>query len=82
MTKKERERQEKINHLNEIVDKDIEYDARKEHLVLSFIFNILASNIVMNRYEFTRFGSIEENDTIGLTECINYVGKKLREKGE
>ena len=82
MTKKERERQEKIKYLNEIVDKDIEYDARKEHLVLSFIFNILASNIVMNRYEFTRFGNIEENDTIGLTECINYIGKKLREEGK
>ena len=81
MTKKERERQEKINHLNEIVDKDIEYDARKEHLVLSFIFNILASNIVMNRYEFSRYGNIEENDTIGLKECINYIGKKLREEG-
>lgn len=82
MTKKERERQEKIKYLQEIVDKDIEYDKRKEHLVLSFIFNILVSNPVMNRYEFSRYGSIEKNDTIGLIECINYIGKKLREEGE
>lgn len=79
---KEQERQEKIKYLQEIVDKDIEYDTRKEHLVLSFIFNILASNSVMNRYEFSRYGNIEENDTIGLTECINYIGKKLREEKE
>ncbi len=78
MTKKEKEKQEKIKYLQEIVDKDIEYDTRKEHLVLSFIFNILASNTVMNRYEFSRYGSIEENDTIGLVECINYIGKKLK----
>ena len=82
MTKKEKERQEKIKYLQEIVDEDIEYDKRKEHLVLSFIFNILVSNPVMNRYEFRRFGSIEENNTIGITECINYIGKKLREEGE
>ena len=78
MTKKEKEKQEKIKYLQEIVDKDIEYDTRKEHLVLSFIFNILASNTVINRYEFSRYGSIEENDTIGLVECINYIGKKLK----
>ena len=84
MTKKEKEKQEqeKIKYLQEIVDKDIEYDTRKEHLVLSFIFNILASNTVMNRYEFSRYGSIEKNNTIGLTECINYIGKKLKEEGE
>ena len=84
MTKKEKEKQEqeKIKYLQEIVDKDIEYDTRKEHLVLSFIFNILASNTVMNRYEFSRYGSIEKNNTIGLTECINYIGKKLKKEGE
>ena len=82
MTKKEKEKQEKIKYLQEIVDEDIEYDTRKEHLVLSFIFNILVSNPVMNRYEFSRYGNIIENDTIGITECINYIGKKLREENK
>ena len=79
MSKKEKEKQEKIKYLQEIVDKDIKYDNRKKHLVLSFIFNILVSNPVMNKYEYSRLGNIEENDTIGLTECINYIGKKLKE---
>ena len=48
MNKKEKERQEKIKYLQEIVDEDIEYDNRKEYLVLSFIFNILVSNPVIN----------------------------------
>ena len=82
MTKKEVERQEKIKYLQEVVAKDIKYDKRKENLVLSFILNILVSKPVMNRYEFSRYGTIENNDTIGLTDCINYIGKKLKEIGE
>ena len=77
MTKKEKERQEKIKYLQEIVDKDIEYDTRKEHLVLSYIFNILTSNTVMKRYECSIYGSIEKDETIRLADCINYIGMKL-----
>lgn len=75
MTKKEK--QEYIEFIKTIINKDIKFDKRKEELVLSFIFNILTNKTVMNRYEFSRFGNIIENDTIGITECINYIYKKL-----
>lgn len=77
MTKKEKERQEKIEYIKSIVNKEIKFDKRKEELVLGFIFNILTSNTVMNRYEWSKYGNIIENDTIGIIECINYVGMKL-----
>lgn len=76
MTKKEK--QEKIEWLNKIVNENIEFDNEKERLVLDFIFNILTSNTVLNRYEFTRYGNIMENKDIGITECINYICKKWR----
>lgn len=78
MTKKEKERQEKLEWLNKIVGENIEFDNEKERLVLGFIFNILTSNTVLNRYEFTRYGNLIENQDIGIKECINYIGKKWR----
>lgn len=75
MTKKEK--QEYIEYIKSIINKDIKFDKRKEELVLKFIFNILTNKTVMNKYEFSRFGNIIENDTIGITECINYIYKKL-----
>ena len=80
MTKKEK--QEHIEYIKSIVKQDIKFDERKEKLVLSFIFNILTNNSVMNRYLFSRYGSISENDTIGITECINYIGQKLKLKDD
>lgn len=80
MTKKEREEQEKIEYLQKIVNKEIKYDKRKENLVLSFIFNILASNTVMNRYNRSKYGNIEKDETIGITECINYIAMKMKEE--
>lgn len=77
MTKKEKEMQEKIDYLNKVVSEDIEYDNKKESLVLGFIFNILTSNTVMNRYCSTRYGNIIENKDISIKECINYIGKKM-----
>ena len=74
MTKAERD--EQIEYLREILDKDIEYDSEKERLVLGFVFNIITSKTVMNRYDTARFGNILENKTVGITECINYIGKK------
>ncbi len=82
MNKKEREKQEKIEYIKSIINKDIEFNERKEELVLRFIFNILTSNTVMNRYEFSRYGNIIENDTIGIAECINYIGSKLNLKDQ
>ena len=82
MTKKEKERQEKLEYLNKVVNEDIEYDNEKERLVLDFIFNILTSNTVMNRYGSTRYGNIIEDKDISLKECINYMGKKIMEFNE
>lgn len=75
MTKKEK--QEKIECIQSIINKDIKFDERKEELVLDFIFNILTSNTVMNRYEFSKYGNIEKDEMIRLTDCINYIGNKL-----
>lgn len=77
MTKKEKEMQEKADYLNKIINENIEYDNEKEELVLNFIFNILTSNTVMNRYCSTRYGNIIENKDISIKECINYVAKKI-----
>lgn len=77
MTKKEKEKQEKIKYIKEIINKDINFDNRKEELVLGFILNILTSNSVMNRYECSMYGSIEKDETIRLADCINYIGMKL-----
>lgn len=78
MTKKEK--QEKIEWLNKIVNENIEFDNEKERLVLDFIFNILTSNTVLNRYEFTRYGNLTEDKDISIKECINYIGKKIMEE--
>ena len=77
MTKKEK--QEHIDFIQSIVDKDIKFDKRKEELVLGFIFNILTNKTVMNRYEFSMYGNIGKNETIRLTDCINYIYKKIKE---
>lgn len=81
MTKKEREKQEKIEYIKSIVNEEIKFDKRKEELVLGFIFNILTSNTVMNRYECSKYGNINKDETIRLTDCINYVGMKLGLRG-
>lgn len=75
MTKKEK--QERIEYIKSIINKDIDFDKRKEELVLEFILNILTSNTVMNRYECSMYGSMERNETIRLADCINYIGMKL-----
>lgn len=77
MTKKEREKQEKIEYIKTIVNEDINFDKRKEELVLGFIFNILTSNTVMNRYKCSMYGNFVKNETIRLADCINYIGMKL-----
>lgn len=77
---KEKERQEKIEYIKSIVNKEIKFDNRKEELVLGFIFNILTSNTVMNRYEYSFYGNIDKDETIRLADCINYVGMKLKLK--
>ena len=75
VTKKEK--QEHIEYIKLIVNKDIKFDKRKEELVLGFIFNILTNNTVMNKYKYSIYGNIEKDETIRLVDCINYVGLKL-----
>lgn len=71
MTKKEK--QEHIEFIQSIVDKDIKFDKRKEELVLGFIFSILTNNTVLNRYIYTQYGNIEKNEVVRITDCINYI---------
>ena len=78
MTKKEK--QEHIEYIKSIVNKDIEFDERKEELVLGFIFNILTNNTVMKRYEYSMYGNMEKDETVRLADCINYIGLKLNLK--
>ena len=77
MTKKEK--QEHIDFIQSIVDKDIKFDKRKEELVLGFIFNILTNNSIINKYIYSQYGNIEKNEIIRITDCINYIYKKLEE---
>ena len=80
MNKKEREKQEKIEYIKSIINEDINFNKRKEELVLGFIFNILTSNRVMNRYECGMYGNIDKDETVRLGDCINYVALKLNLK--
>ena len=80
MTKKEK--QEHIDFIQSIVDKDIKFDKRKEELVLRFIFSILTNNTVLNRYIYTQYGNIEKNEVVRITDCINYIYKKIEENNE
>ena len=80
MTKKEK--QEYIEFIQSIVDKDIKFDKRKEELVLGFIFNILTNNTILNRYIYTQYGNIEKNEVVRITDCINYIYKKLENNEE
>ncbi len=80
MTKKEK--QEHIEFIQSIVDKDIKFDKRKEELVLGFIFSILTNNTVLNRYIYTQYGNIEKNEVVRITDCINYIYKKIEENNE
>ena len=80
MTKKEK--QEHIDFIQSIVDKDIKFDKRKEELVLGFIFSILTNNTVLNRYIYTQYGNIEKNEVVRITDCINYIYKKIEENNE
>lgn len=80
MTKKEK--QEHIDFIQSIVDKDIKFDKRKEELVLGFIFSILTNNTILNRYIYTQYGNIEKNEVVRITDCINYIYKKLENNEE
>lgn len=79
MTKKEKEQKEKLEFLNRIVNEKKNFTKKQEDLINSFIFNILCSNIVLNRYEMSKFGNIMKNETVTIYDCINYLGNKIKE---
>ena len=68
MTKKQKEKQEKIEFLNRILNRKTKYSDKQIEMIEGFIFNIITSNTVMNRYESTLYGNIVENETIKLEE--------------
>lgn len=78
MTKKQKEKQEKIEFLNRILNRKTKYSDKQIEMIEGFIFNIITSNTVMNRYESTSYGNIVENETIKLYDCIEYLGNKIR----
>ena len=81
MTKKQKEEQEKIQWLNELINEKREFTKEQERYIKNFIFNILCSNTVLNRYENAKYGNtIKDYDNcITIYDCINYWGNKLKE---
>lgn len=80
LTKKEKEQKEKIEFLNSIINEKKEFTKEQKGLIKHFIFNILCSNIVLNRYEMSQFGDITKNKTVTIYDCINYLGNKIKEE--
>lgn len=77
MTKKEKK--EKIEFLNSIVNEKKDFTKKQEELINSFIFNILCSNTVFNKYEMSRFEDIINDETVTIYDCINYLANKVKE---
>ena len=73
-------KKERTEYIISIINEDIEFDKEKEELVLGFILNILTSNAVMNKYEWSLYGNIKTDKKVKLTDCINYIGLKLNLK--
>lgn len=80
MNKKQKEQQEKIEFLNKLINEKRTFSEEQKVLINNFIFNILASNTVMNRYGQFHYGSIKSGQDVTLYDCINYFGNKLREE--
>lgn len=80
MNKKQKEQQEKIEFLNNLINEKRIFSEEQKKLINNFIFNILISNTVINRYGQSRYGKLENNQDVTLYDCINYFGNKLREK--
>lgn len=78
MNKKQKEEQEKIEFLNNLINEKRDFSEEQKRLINNFIFNILISNTVMSRYKQSRYGNI--NQDVSLYDCINYFGNKLREE--
>ena len=73
-----KEKQEKIEFLNKLVNEKRDFSDEQKRLINNFIFNILISNTVMSRYKQSKYGNI--NQDVSLYDCINYWGNKLMEE--
>ena len=80
MKMNKKQQQEKIEFLNKLVNEKRNFSEEQKRLINNFIFNILISNTVINRYGQSHYGSIENNQDVTLYDCINYFGNKLREE--
>lgn len=80
MNKKQKEQQEKIEFLNKLINEKRTFSEEQKGLINNFIFNILTSNTVINRYGQSKYGNITNNQDVTLYDCINYFGNKLREE--
>lgn len=80
MNKKQKEKQEKIEFLNNLINEKRNFSEKQKELINNFIFNILISNTVINRYGQSKYGNITNNEDVTLYDCINYFGNKLREE--
>ncbi len=54
-------------------------EKEKEKCCIKFIYRILNDKRVFNRFSCTYFGNIEENKTVRLNDCIDYIVKKFEE---
>lgn len=54
-------------------------DIEKEKYCIKFMYRILNDKRVLNRFCCTHFGNIEEDKTVRLNDCINYLEKKFEE---
>lgn len=75
-----KQQQEKIEILNKLVNEKRNFSEEQKRLINNFIFNILISNTVLNRYAQSHYGSIESGKDVTLYDCINFFGNKLREE--
>lgn len=54
-------------------------EKEKEIYCIKFIYRILSDKRVFNRFSCTYFGNIEENKTVRLNDCIDYIVDKYKE---
>jgi len=80
MAKKKRE--EQLQFINDLIKDKKEYTEKQKHLMEYFLFNIICSNSVLNRYEFSTFRDLSTEESVDIYDCINWLGNKIKEKGE
>lgn len=84
MTKKQKEEQERLEFLNEIANRHTKFTEEQKEMIQHFIFNIIVSKTVMNKYETSTYGDTlamlrgEKNKTINIYDCIEYMSNLIK----